>query len=1128
MDVVRFALLGLGAGSVYALVALGLVLVYRGSGVLNFAQGAMGMIGAFTFYVWRDDGMPPVLSFVLSVALGVAIGVATHVVIMRPLRRAPAISRLIATLALLTVLMAIGLQLWGDTPRIVAHILPIGTVTVLPGVEIGQDRLWLFGVAVVLTAVLSYVYKHTRFGMATSAVAENRRVPAMLGISPDIVAAANWGLGAGLSVVAAILIVNVSGLNVTNLALLVVPGMAAALVGGFRSFWLTLAGGLMIGALESEIAFLQTKVSDPAALQGWGRSVPFVVIIIVLMVRGRALPLRSEAAERPPEVGTGKVRPQIALPLAAAGFAIVAFGLPANGVEAATTTATTAIVVLSLVVVTGYAGQLSLAQFALAGTGAWIATRLIVNYDISFELAGLIGILGTIPVGLLVGLPALRSRGVNLAVATLGLSLVVESLILNNPRRTGGITGTQIGSVRFFGIDFDTAAHPARYAALAYALFVVLAFGVANLRRGRAGRRLVAVRTNERAAASLGISVVGAKLYAFGLGAGIAAVGGVLIGFRRPSVVFYPTFSVFQSILVVLYAVIGGIGFVAGALIGAALAPGAMVPYLFGGLLDSAQAVQLTLGVLVFVVLLLAPNGIASLATKVRIWAQRGDALTEGGRPAITSKILKAQDVRVRFGVVDALSGVSIEVRPREVLGLIGPNGAGKSTLIDALTGFARPAAGSVLLDGDDVTSWSARRRAVAGVGRSFQSLELFDGMTVRENLRTAADKRDGLAYLTDLFHPGRAPLSPTASAVVREFGLEDDLDKRPEELSFGKRRLVALARAVAAEPSVLLLDEPAAGLGELETQELGRLIRRLADEWGMAVLLVEHDVSLVLGVCDRVAVLDFGHLIAEGDPTTIGRDRTVVQAYLGEEESTAVPRANVGTVDAEPLLAAHGLSAGYNDQPAVRDVELSVRRGEVLVVLGANGAGKTTTLLALAGELRPLSGEVLWQGHRIDAPLHRRAATGTALVPEERSAVRSLSVADNLRLGGVPVERAIALFPELEPLLGRSAGLISGGEQQMLTLARALGRDPQVVLADEVSLGLAPLVVDRLLTALREAADRGMAVVVVEQRARRALDIADNVVVLRRGRVELAGSAAELRGSFAQIERAYLTGVQE
>ena len=320
---------------------------------------------------------------------------------------------------------------------------------------------------------------------------------------------------------------------------------------------------------------------------------------------------------------------------------------------------------------------------------------------------------------------------------------------------------------------------------------------------------------------------------------------------------------------------------------------------------------------------------------------------------------------------------------------------------------------------------------------------------------------------------------------MVEEFGLEEDLDRRPEELSFGKRRLVALARAVAAEPSVLLLDEPAAGLGEHETAELGRLVRRLADDWGMAVLLVEHDVSLVLGVCDRVSVLDFGHVIAQGDPQSIGRDRTVVEAYLGDEAAAAAPRPSVPARSTEPVLVAQGLSAGYNDLPAVRELDLEVRAGEVLLVLGANGAGKSTTLLALAGELRPLAGEIRWHGKATDQPLHHRAARGTALVPEERSAVRSLSVSDNLRLGGVSVESAVGLFPELEPLLGRSAGLISGGEQQMLTLARALGRHPELVLADEVTLGLAPLVVDRLLTALRAAADQGMAVVVVEQRAR-------------------------------------------
>ena len=207
------------------------------------------------------------------------------------------------------------------------------------------------------------------------------------------------------------------------------------------------------------------------------------------------------------------------------------------------------------------------------------------------------------------------------------------------------------------------------------------------------------------------------------------------------------------------------------------------------------------------------------------------------------------------------------------MLGLIGPNGAGKTTFIDAVTGFNR-ATGEVVLDGVRVDRWSPRRRSRAGIGRSFQTLELFESLTVRENLRVASERRDLLAYLTDLVRPGKPPLAPAAVVALREFGLEADLDRRPDELPYGRRRLVAIARAVAGAPSVLLLDEPAAGLDDGETAELGRLVRRLADEWGLAVLLVEHDVALVLDVSDRVVVLDKGEQLrtAARHPRAVGR----------------------------------------------------------------------------------------------------------------------------------------------------------------------------------------------------------------------------------------------------------------
>ncbi|MDH6214438.1 ABC transporter ATP-binding protein [Streptomyces pseudovenezuelae] len=222
------------------------------------------------------------------------------------------------------------------------------------------------------------------------------------------------------------------------------------------------------------------------------------------------------------------------------------------------------------------------------------------------------------------------------------------------------------------------------------------------------------------------------------------------------------------------------------------------------------------------------------------------------------------------------------------------------------------------------------------------------------------------------------------------------------------------------------------------------------------------------------------------------------------------------------PLIATRALSAGYGTRPVVSDLDLEVRPGEVVALLGPNGAGKTTTLRALSGDLTPISGEVRWLGTPCHTPLHRRAREGLAYVGE-RAVFTRLDTTDNLRVGHVPPERAVELFPELEKRLKTGAGMLSGGEQQMLSLARALCRSPRLLLADELSLGLAPLVVDRLLRAVREAADQGLAALLVEQHVRKVLDIADRVYVLRRGRVVMTGTPKELRGELDAIESSYL-----
>jgi sulfate-transporting ATPase len=821
---------------------------------------------------------------------------------------------------------------FGDEQRFVNGFLPSGIFEPFTGAAVSADRMWLLGIAIGLTAVLWAVYKFTRFGLATRAVAENQEAAASLGRSPELIAAVNWAAGAGLAGLAGILVVPIIGLSVNQVLLLLIPALAAALVGGFTSFPLTLLGGLVIGVLEAELTSQANWIPDLLKQPGWSKAVPFVIIIGVLVFRGRALPVRGTVLDRMPRLGTGRIRlPVIAVTIAfmwiELNHVFSVFGYPGfhvNWVNAVTTTMVVAMICLSLVVVTGYTGQLSLAQYALAGAGAYVASRaasggeLLSTFSfghVSFGVALLLGVLCAIPVGVLVGLPALRTRGVNLAIATLGLALLIERVVLGNADYTGGFAGTVVKPPSLFGINLDPIKYPGRYATFCMVMFTIAALAVANLRRGRAGRRLVAVRTNERAAASLGIGVIGAKLYAFGLSAAIAGLGGILLAFRSRSVLF-AQFNVLASIQVVVQTVLGGIGFIGGALFGGSIAIGGAITFAVQSLINADDLViVLATGVLLILNLILFPDGVVAQlehdSRRVLAFARRIIHVSERPAPLpdevehvpVVPATLRVDSVKVTFGGVVAVENASLEVRPGEVVGLIGPNGAGKTTLIDVVTGFTRPQHGHVLLDDRTVDSWSARRRARGGIARSFQSLELFEDMTVRDNLRTASDRRDALAYLSDLVWPGNPSLSAAAVAAVREFGLEDDLDRRPSELPYGRRRLVGIARAVAIGPSVLLLDEPAAGLDERETAELGDLVRRLATEWGLAVLLVEHDVSLVMSTCDRIVALDFGRVIATGTPEEVRADEAVVAAYLGQPMPADVdvdPRA-VGT-EREPV----------------------------------------------------------------------------------------------------------------------------------------------------------------------------------------------------------------------------------
>ena len=899
-DLLQFALIGLGVGSAYALFAQGIVLIYRGSGIVNFGQGALGMLASYLAFAsaQRDHHLPIAVSIAIGVSAAIVAALLFEVLVLRQLRRAAPIVRLISTLGLVGVVQAAIEKKYSAANIPIAPWLPSDTFN-WGGVRVQEQVLYIMAVTLVLTVALWALVRFTRIGLAITAAAQNERAVQTLGWSPRALSLFTWGLGAGLAGVAGVLVAPLTGLSTVGFTLIVtVAALAAALLGSFRSFPLTLLGGLVIGVGEALVTLYRGNIESffhQESLTGLNRGVPFMVILLVLVVRGRGLPLRSHVSDRLPKLGTGALNVR-ALLVASVVTLVLLFGVfDGRWAAAMFISLASAVVVLSVVVLTGYAGQVSLGQMAVAGMGAMFSGLLVDRAGWPMEIAVPIGILLTIPAGLLFALPALRTRGVNLAVVTLGLGFAIKEMVFNNGNwvSSGLAGGTRVGNAKVFGYAVDGSTHPHRWAFVCLVAFVGCALVVANLRRSRTGLRLVAVRTNERAAASLGISVFGVKLFAFGVASAIAGVGGVLLGFQS-SVVTYERFNVFESINVVAYAVIGGVGFVLGAVFSAPNAIGGVGTRILEDLLSLGTWDAIVGGVMLLLIIVTHQDGLAGVAVERTLPLRRRIGLAKMPRPVAElvetrvelaeRKTLSVTGLSVQFGGVKAVDDVSFEVRPGEVVGLIGPNGAGKTTVIDAVTGFVKPAAGTICLNDLAVEAWSASRRAKAGLRRSFQSLELFEDASVEDNIRAGADSATRLSWVTDLFRPGHHPLPSTAVAAIREFNLQADLQRCPDELSYGQRRLVGIARAVASAPSIVMLDEPAAGLDELESRELASLIRRLADERGMGVLLVEHDVGMVMSTCDRIVVMKFGMVIASGTPEEVRKDAGVIAAYLGDQ----------------------------------------------------------------------------------------------------------------------------------------------------------------------------------------------------------------------------------------------------
>ena len=796
--------------------------------------------------------------------------------------------------------------------------------------------------------------------------------------------------------------------------------------------------------------------------------------------------------------------------------------------------------ILGFNILLGYTGLLSFGHGAFFGLGAYFCGLSQIHLFKGMVLLPILcGILGSALVGVMIGFLLMRKRGVYFSLLTFAFTMMFFYIVFRATALTGGENG--LGGIERYPIDLfffqiDLANQMSFYY-FSWVLVVVATIINWRIVHSPFGRVLQAIRENEVRTFCLGYNPKHYKFMAFVLSTFFGGLAGalyaLLLNFAYPQ-----TLHVVTSGEIAAMALVGGMRNFFGPVVGSSI-----FIFLRDQLSSYTENWLVFFGIIFMGFVLFSYNGIVGILSDLRAYfrktqdlAPTAPALTGNPGPpadrgeeeaAVSSRqpyrktgdvVFTLQEVSKHFGALAAVDGVSLQVERGELRSIIGPNGAGKTTLFNVITGLLPIDGGQVHFKGEEVIGLSPDQMVAKGVSRSFQIISVFQDLTVFENLRVAVQARTPYRFNFFSVTEELEDINKEAERIIATVGLNGREDMKASSLSHGDQRLLEIGLSLAANPQLLLLDEPLAGLSSRERTRVARLIKQLSGEH--TILLIEHDIDRVLTLSDQITVLNQGKVIAEGTPQEIQQNPNVQEAYLGGvrlEEVAPAPSVSAPIVDG--LLTVAEINTYYGKSHILHNVSLNVNRGEVICLLGRNGAGKTTTLNSIMGITPPRNGKITFRGEPISGMTSEEIARkGIGLVPQGRRIFPNLTVVENLQIArkeGVTqkaweMERALEMFPKLKELRNRRGETLSGGELQMLAIARTLMGNVEILLLDEPFEGLAPSVVDSVRKTIEEIKGE-TTILLVEQNASLALSLANRAYVLNNGIIEYAGSAGDL-----------------